>query len=143
MQDVKGRRANPQSKALCRRDTPVKLEVTWIKCQGGDWCEFAAVNLDHEHLNGVEGVYIIWQESGSIIRLGQGVIKDRLADHRQNNEIVSYGKMKKLRVTWTQVDKKNRDGVEKYLADTLNPLVGDRFPNRTPIEVNLPWNLNK
>lgn len=31
------------------------------------------------------------------------------------------------------------EGVEKYLANTLNPVVGERFPERTPIEVNLPW----
>jgi len=31
------------------------------------------------------------------------------------------------------------EGVEKYLADTLSPVVGERFPDRTPIKVNLPW----
>jgi hypothetical protein len=31
------------------------------------------------------------------------------------------------------------EGVEKYLADELDPNVGERFPDRTPISVNLPY----
>jgi hypothetical protein len=30
-------------------------------------------------------------------------------------------------------------GVEKYLSDFYKPAIGERFPERTPIKVNLPW----
>lgn len=32
-----------------------------------------------------------------------------------------------------------RRGVAKYLADTWDPLVGERFPGRKAIQVNAPW----
>jgi hypothetical protein len=32
-----------------------------------------------------------------------------------------------------------RNGVERYLANTLRPIVGSAFPDVPPIEVNLPW----
>lgn len=31
-----------------------------------------------------------------------------------------------------------RDKIEAFLAVQCNPLVGERFPDRTPIAVNLP-----
>ena len=64
-------------------------------------------------------------------------LKTRIADHRDNSEIIKYSNLK---VTWAKVNGNQMEGVEKYLADKLNPVVGERFPNRTPIEVNLPWN---
>jgi hypothetical protein len=32
-----------------------------------------------------------------------------------------------------------RDGIERYLAETLKPKVGEAFPQAPPIAVNLPW----
>jgi hypothetical protein len=117
------------------------MQLNWNRCNNNTiWCDLNRVNLDHEHFNGLGGVYIIWHTgtNPATVRVGQGVIRDRLAAHRQDNEVqayVSFG----LRVTWASVSESFRDGVEAYLAQTLNPLVGQRFPNVTPIEVNLPW----
>lgn len=94
------------------------------------------VNLNHSHFDEMEGVYIIWQQSGPVIRIGQGIIKDRIADHRITQAITRYDN---LHVTWAPVSTSYRDGVERYLADTLNPIVGDVFPDTNPIAVNLPW----
>jgi hypothetical protein len=48
----------------------------------------------------------------------------------------------KLFVTWAYVDGRYRNNVEKYLGETLRPLVPEenqRFPKAEPKPVNLPW----
>lgn len=115
------------------------MKVTWGRCERGNWCPLNTVNLDHSVFQDLRGVYIIWYNgsSGRTVRLGQGIIKDRLAAHREDRNVQAYAK-NTLYVTWAAVDATSRDGVEAYLAEQLNPLVGERFPDRTPIAVNLP-----
>jgi hypothetical protein len=43
-----------------------------------------------------------------------------------------------LLVTWADVDWRYRDGVERYLGEVLQPIVGRRFPDVASVEVNLP-----
>lgn len=112
------------------------LNIYWNRCIGGSWCNFRLVNLDNSHFNRMEGVYVIWQGSGPVIRVGQGVIKDRIADHRNDKAITSHSN---LFVTWANVSPQNRNGVERYLAETLRPVVGSSFPNAPSVAVNLPW----
>lgn len=114
------------------------MNLTWGTCgDNGSWCGFLTVNLEHKYFDGKEGVYIIWQRRGPIIRIGQGIIRDRLLEHRKDSTIISYPN---LLVTWAVVPTESRDGVERYLSNQLNPLVGKRFPvDVAPIEVNLPW----
>ncbi|MCK4252459.1 hypothetical protein KAX97_13505 [candidate division WOR-3 bacterium] len=113
--------------------------VQWNKCQGGGWCNLLTVDLEHEHFNSMEGVYIIWYggDNPATVRVGQGFIRDRLASHREDLDILTY-KQFGLYVTWAQVAANQRDGVERYLAERFNPKVGSRFPEVDPIEVNLP-----
>jgi len=111
------------------------LSIDWMKCQNDVWCGFANLNLNHEHFNNLKGVYIFWSNN-TVVRLGSGIIKDRISDHRTNANITKYSDLK---VTWAKVNANQMEGVVKYLADTLNPVIGERFPDRTPIEVNLPW----
>ena len=113
------------------------LTVTWRKC-GDDshWCDFKKLNLDSDSFKDKKGVYIIWSSGSSVVRVGSGVIKDRIADHRDDKQITAY---KNLSVTWAKVNANQMQGVEKFLADTYNPKVGERFPDKTPISVNLPW----
>lgn len=113
------------------------MNLTWGTCgNNGSWCVFSIVNLAHSHFDGKEGVYIIWQGKGPVIRVGQGVIRDRLSEHRNDKAIIAYHN---LFVTWAAVPAQHRDGIERYLANRLNPSVGAAFPNVEPIEVNLPW----
>ena len=116
------------------------LNVPWNKCKGDVWCDFLRLNLGHEHFNTMEGVYIIWHggQNPATVRVGQGFIRDRLAEHKQDPEILVYQPYT-LYVTWAQVAANQRDGVERYLAETLKPNVGGRFPDVNPIQVNLPW----
>jgi hypothetical protein len=83
----------------------------------------------------MEGVYIIWSNE-TVVRVGSGNIKDRIAKHRDNPKITKYPDLK---VTWVRVSEANMHGVEAYLGDTLEPAIGKRFPDVIGIEVNLPW----
>ncbi len=113
----------------------VDMIVDWIKCKTNVWCNLQTVKLEHEHFTDLVGVYIIWSGE-DVVRIGSGVIKDRLSDHRNNEEITAYSDLK---VTWAEIDNQSMQGAEVYLANELNPKVGDRFPNVDPISVNLPW----
>jgi len=112
------------------------MEIKWKRC-GDDshWCDFNKLKLDSENFKNLKGVYIIWSGE-DVIRIGSGVIKDRIAAHREDKEITAY---ENLKVTWAEVNANQMENVEAYLANVLEPLVGERFPDRNPIEVNLPW----
>ena len=112
------------------------ITLQGIRYTTGRWCPLVELNLADSHFENLTGVYVIWQGNGSVIRVGQGVIRDRLSQHRQDQQIIAYPN---LLVTWAKVsDYYLLDGVERYLANMFNPKIGDRFPNVDPIEVNLP-----
>ena len=114
------------------------INLTWVKSAEGKWLSFLRVNLNNV---ASDGVYIIWH-SGSpskVVYVGQGDISNRLMAHRSRKDIVSYSKIGELFVTWASVPQKDKDGVERYLADKWRPLVGDAHPNVLPKEVNSPW----
>ena len=117
------------------------LTLKWLTC-GDDqhWCSFEKLNLSSIP-DGTTGVYVIWHggDPGRIVYVGQGDIADRLADHRSNQEILAYKKDGPLMVTWASVSVAQLDGVERYLADRWNPLVGDVWPDVAPIAVSSPW----
>lgn len=110
------------------------LTITWGKC-GDDnhWCDFLRLTLDN--VNGKNGVYIIWSNK-SIVRIGSGDIGDRITKHRKDKEITTF---KDLKVTWAIVHADKMEAVEKFLANTYETKVGDRFPDKEPLSVNLPW----
>lgn len=116
------------------------MTLSWNKCTGNQWCPLNTVNLDHPLFDGMEGVYIIWHggQKAATVRVGQGVIRDRLREHRKDKDVQAYSEQG-LYVTWAAVAAGDRDGVEAYLAYRLKPLEGERFPDRPPVEVNLPW----
>ena len=116
------------------------MNVKWMKCQGEVWCPLSTVNLSHAHFNDMEGVYVVWHggSNPATVRIGQGIIKERLATHRVDPDVQAFANFG-LFVTWASIPGMYRDGVEVFLATRLKPKVGDRFPNAQPIEVNLPW----
>lgn len=113
------------------------LQVSWIKSTQQKWLAFENVNLSNVTAG---GVYIIWYEGNPsrVVYVGQGDVASRLTAHRSRTDITQYAKYGTLRVTWASVPTNQRDGVERYLADTYQPLVGDAHPDVRPIEVNLP-----
>lgn len=116
------------------------MNLTWNKCQGDDWCLLNSVDLSNSHFDNMDGIYIIWHGGNDpkTVRVGQGVIRDRLMAHCNDLKVQAYSSYT-LFVTWAKVANEFKDGVETYLANTLNPLVGEYFPDVTPIQVNLPW----
>ena len=116
------------------------MNVEWNKCKGDKWCSLNGVDLSNGHFDGMEGVYVIWHGGPTLkaVRVGKGIIRNRLTAHRQDKEIQAYLALG-LFVTWASVDARSRDGVEAFLADALDPLVGERFPDVVPVPVNLPW----
>ena len=115
-------------------------KLKWIKCGGDSWCSFQRVNLDHPHFNGLSGVYIIWHGGSEprTVYVGSGMVSERLEAHRSNLKILMHGGFG-LFVTWAETDVQDREGIERFLGETLRPLVSDRFPRANPISVSLPW----
>jgi len=114
------------------------LKLVWGKCnKNSHWCNF--INLNINSIETEIGVYLIWYggKEPKYVRVGQGIIKERLSIHKTEEEILEYENLG-LFVTWADVPKNKLDGVEAYLGDVCNPLVGERFPDRTLIKVNLP-----
>ncbi len=116
------------------------MQVTWNRCESHIWCKLNEVDLNNSHFDNMAGVYVIWHGGNNpkTVRVGQGLIKDRIAAHRVGHEVQAY-KQHGLFVTWTTVPWNSRNGVEAFLAQNFDPIVGERFPNVTPIPVNLPW----
>lgn len=113
------------------------MQAQWVKNTNGDWCHLEVVDLSNVT---AIGVYVIWHEGSPsrTVRVGQGVIKDRLTAHRADPDILAFRKYGKLRVTWAAVPAADLDGVERYLANCYRPLVAERFPDAAPVQVNLP-----
>lgn len=114
------------------------LQLHWIKNTKGEWLPIERVDLSNV---ATFGVYIIWHGglTPRIVRVGQGDIADRLSAHREDREILAYRNHGALYVTWAAVSARLVDGVERHLANHWSPLVGDRFPNAAPVEVNAPF----
>lgn len=116
-------------------------QLNWNKCQGDVWCSLLNVNLEHGHFNNMAGVYVIFWLAGpkpTVVRVGSGIIKDRLKAHREDAAILRY-KDNGLAVTWAAVPPSMREGVERFVSDSVNPLVRERSPDVQPVSVNLPW----
>lgn len=113
--------------------------LNWQKCPGNQWCVLQG--LDTSAISYLlSGVYIIWLsgDPGQVVRVGQGIIQDRLESHQNDSEILACADHGVLYVTWAYVQAHQQDGVERFLADHYQPLIGDRFPDANPIAVNLP-----
>lgn len=114
-----------------------KLNVSWGKCgDDGHWCDFNRLDLTSSNFTDLTGVYIIFDSNNTAVDVGSGIIKDRIAAHRKKPEIK---KMNGLKVTWAGVGKNDMQAVEKFLYLKYGSAVGERYPNVTPIEVNLPY----
>lgn len=113
-------------------------QLTWVKSTENTWLSFDRVNLDNVS---TDGVYIIWHAGnpGKVVYVGQGDVAARIKAHRNNTQITNYSKQGSLYVTWASVSARQKDGVERFLADKWGPLIGEAHPDALPIAVNSPW----
>ncbi|MBI2063984.1 MAG: hypothetical protein HYT65_03280 [Candidatus Yanofskybacteria bacterium] len=117
--------------------------LNWIKPEDGRH-GFNLMTLDvaGQHFDDMVGIYVIWH-GGSYpwtVRVGQGVVRDRLGKHRIDPDILKYKDLG-LNVSWVKVGSQDeRDNIEAYLANVLDPKVGKRFPDKSGKPVNAPWN---
>ncbi len=113
--------------------------LVWNKCSGNVWCPFLTVDLSNAHFLNREGVYIIWHggQTPWTVYVGQGNIAQRLDEHRRDPRILQYSRSG-LFVTWADVPPPLRDGVERYLADQLQPREGLEHPQAVAIPVKYP-----
>ena len=116
------------------------MDLKWMKCRAGLPCLLHEIDLDHEHFRGLGGVYVIWHggDNPAVVYVGQGIVADRLREHRKDPRIQQFAK-KRLYVSWTGVPSESRDGVEVYLAYQWNPRVASNRPTTRGIAVNSPW----
>lgn len=113
------------------------ITLRWVKCTNDQWCPLGTVNLSTVNTS---GVYIIWHGgvAPQTVRVGKGDIAARLIAHRGDPSVQRYAPYG-LYVTWAAVNAYDQDGVERFLADQLRPLVGERHPEVPAKLVNLPW----
>jgi hypothetical protein len=117
------------------------LAVNWRKCGADEhWCDFFSLDLTSRRFGRDEGVYIIWHggESPAVIYVGQGEIRSALAAHREDPKITQYQSHGPMYVTWDTLDTRYIDGVERYLARVLLPLVPGPERDADIVEVPLP-----
>ena len=114
--------------------------LEWNKCKAGTWCTLSELDLDHEHFDDMEGVYVIWygKESPVALRVGYGYVRNCLANERNDKEVWAYGQQHELYVTWGKVGRKFCGGVVRYVADALQPELESSSPDVEPIEVSIP-----
>ena len=122
------------------------MTVNWTRnTQNNEWFDFLKLNLDSPYFSNKKGVYVIWYTSplaAKVVRLGSGNIAERLKEHRSNQDILKYSGLGQMKVSWIIADNnpvKDSDllGIEAFLANHYSPLIGDRYPDVTPIQVNL------
>ncbi len=115
----------------------VALQLKWMRCGTGSWCGFDTLNLDSVDAVGVYGIWHAGRPSRWVY-IGQGDVAARLSAHRRNPAITRYRDHGRLFVSWAEVDPRHMDGVERFLAEKLNPLAGEAWPDVAPIVVNVP-----
>jgi hypothetical protein len=110
------------------------------------WCSFREFDLSNGLIKNVSGVYCIFQRIPPqdvndhiigylTIHVGSGDITDRIRDHRDKPDFEKYDA---LLMTWAEAGERQHEGIERFLANQLNPVHGTH-PIAKPIPVNLPY----
>ena len=119
--------------------------LAWRRCMDAQerpqWCSL--FRLDTTSVSATQGVYVIWHggDEPETVLVGQaffGTVGEQLERLREDERILAYKDLG-LFVTWAELDDADSlDGVQRFLGDCLQPLVG-RLPDAPPVAVNLPW----
>ena len=143
----------PQTVPAYRRDAEAKpggtaggeaVAIAWIKTRVADdvperWGELFALDLNDEHFDDLEGVYVVWHRGQDpVLNVGCGPIRSRLHELRCDPAIVKVLQSTEVYVTWARVDPTVQDRVGRYLVTALNPQIIPDLPEVEPIPVDLP-----
>lgn len=132
------------------------ITVQWQRClKNSLWCQFNEKLLSNgrfetrlgDHSVNISGIYIIWTgiDNRTVLKLGSGIIKDKLEAHLRDPEIQAY-KPTRLYVTWASTlsvigAEEIQKGVEKFLDIVFKPKLAEHLPDVDLVMVNLPrWN---
>jgi hypothetical protein len=134
-------RSGSRNSTLAR--TPGSCRVSWIRDADGGWHILDRVKLNDPRYAAFDGVYVIWHggPAPNVVRIGQGIIRERLARHRTDLEVRLPKLLFKyeLYVTWAEIAEPSlRDGIEAYLSTELRPQVVGQVRSVAPVIVNLP-----
>jgi hypothetical protein len=116
----------------------------WVKTAQGHYNRLAFIEPEELGLSGTGGVYVVWHagvRSGWVYADKSNNLARALDDIMDNEDVMYYDNQGGLYVTWAMVREKHRDGVLRYLIDTMKPLVNTRRPPKkkvTPLPVLLP-----
>jgi len=130
------------------------MTVHWQKCiKNSFWCQLNEKLLNDGRLEarlgdysvGVSGVYIIWtgtENNRTVLKVGSGIIKDKLAADLKNPDIQAH-KPTRLYVTWASTlsaigSEKIQKGIEKFLEIVFKPKLVEYLPEVDLVMVNLP-----
>jgi type II secretory ATPase GspE/PulE/Tfp pilus assembly ATPase PilB-like protein len=115
------------------------LRLDWGTAKDGSWCDLLSLKPESPEFKGLEGVYVLWHGGSEpgMVRVGQGEIRERLSFLLQDAGVLKF-KGLGLFLTWAAVERRKRDGVERFLQDRLQPKLKAPAPKAPPIAVNLP-----
>lgn len=117
-----------------------------------DWGEPASdvwrpLRTDFADVGGT-GVFIVRQANGPAVIVGQGDLADRLSALQKDARVLCYESADRpLLATWAVIQGLTQtkmlyatqlDGIERYLAETLQPLIEKAHANVAPVPVPLP-----
>lgn len=117
------------------------IQVSWVKCKGGVFCDLFKLDVDHKNLTGLEGVYIIWmgaETSRRVLRVGCGNIQKEFVRLRKDLAMQAFAHLG-ASVTWTVVEAKKHHNIMAYLIQKYQPSIIDNNEIAKPVEVNLPF----
>ena len=120
------------------------VRLDWGHPGGDVW---RPLDMDFSDVAGT-GVYVVGQTTGETVVVGQGVLKDRLSALQTDGRVLCRASPgAPLLATWAIIQGLNQtkmlyatqlDGIERYLALTLKPLIEGSHPDVAPIPVPLP-----
>ena len=78
--------------------------VFWTKDTAKQWLKLETFDISLVSTSDI-GVYVIWHAGAPsrVVKVGQGIIYDRLGCHRQDSAITAHRKYGTLYVTWAIV----------------------------------------
>ncbi|MFP4369168.1 MAG: hypothetical protein ACOC2K_02405 [Bacteroidota bacterium] len=119
------------------------MKVEWYRCTGWVWCNLYRLDIEHEYLDDLHGVYVIWagENERKVLKVGRGYIREELKEMKNDLAIQAFSHHGVF-VSWAEVSGFTQGGVELFLNNVLSPAISEDTPKALPIKINLPWDEN-